>query len=184
MTELVFLLEEPSIAEVLEAILPRILPPEIAYRLVPHEGKQDLEKSIPRKLRAWRDPQVRFVVVRDQDSADCQEVKARLLDLCRSAGRPNTLVRIVCRELEAWFLGDLAAVEKAYKNRRTARLQQKASYREPDRLNGAKRELKRLVPEYQPRSGARSIAPHLNLDANCSRSFQVFLRGIRDLTAG
>ena len=37
---------------------------------VPHEGKQDLEKSIPRKLRAWREPSAHFIVVRDNDGGE------------------------------------------------------------------------------------------------------------------
>lgn len=48
---IVFLLEEPSMKVALEGLLPRILPGE-NFRLIAHEGKQDLAKSIPRKLRA------------------------------------------------------------------------------------------------------------------------------------
>ena len=61
MTELVFLLEERSIAELLKVIVPGLLPQEVQCRFIPHEGKSDLEKSIPRKLRAWNTPGVRFV---------------------------------------------------------------------------------------------------------------------------
>lgn len=180
---LVFMLEEPSMAEVLRAILPRILPAGIEHRLIIHEGKQDLERSIPRKLRAWAGTDVRFVIVRDQDAADCHDVKRRLLELCWGAGRPDSLVRVVCRELEAWFLGDLAAVEAAYRDRKIARYQNKAKFRSPDRLAGAKGELKQLVPEYQPLSGARAVAPHLEIDRNRSHSFQVFVRGVRRLAS-
>lgn len=51
--ELIFLLEEPSMKATLENLLPKIIPPEINYKCIAHEGKQDLEKSIPRKLKAW-----------------------------------------------------------------------------------------------------------------------------------
>ena len=71
MTKLVFLVEEPSMADLLDGLLPRLFP-ALRFQCVPHDGKQDLEKSIPRKLRAWREPGVRFVVTRDQDSADCR----------------------------------------------------------------------------------------------------------------
>lgn len=110
MTHLVFMLEEPSMAELLKVLLPKMLPHQITFQLIPHEGKHDLEKSLPRKLRAWRMPGVRFVVVRDQDGADCVVIKKRLTDLCRQAGREDTLVRIACPHLEAWFLGDLGGV--------------------------------------------------------------------------
>jgi len=62
--KLVFLLEERSMKEFLRGLLPRILPAGCEFQLIPHEGKSDLEKSIPRKLRAWLEPEVRFVVVR------------------------------------------------------------------------------------------------------------------------
>lgn len=102
---LVFLLEEPSMKEFLEGLLPRVIP-GIPHRLIPHEGKQDLEKSLPRKLKAWQDPQSRFVVIRDQDSGDCRVIKDRLRQLCEAADRNDVLIRIACRELEAWFLAD------------------------------------------------------------------------------
>lgn len=71
MIELVFLLEEASIAELLGVIVPDLLPSEIRCLFIPHEGKSDLEKSIPRKLRAWKTPGVQFVVVRDKDQGGC-----------------------------------------------------------------------------------------------------------------
>ena len=113
MTKLVFLVEEPSMADLLDGLLPRLFP-ALRFQCVPHDGKQDLEKSIPRKLRAWREPGVRFVVARDQDSADCRQVKARLIELCRNGGRSDALVRVVCRELEAWYVGDPEALVQAF----------------------------------------------------------------------
>ena len=94
MSKLVFLVEEPSMADFIDRLLPRFFP-GLVFQCNPHDGKQDLEKSIPRKLRAWREPGVRFVVVRDQDSADCHQVKDELIQLCRQAGRCDVLVRVV-----------------------------------------------------------------------------------------
>jgi hypothetical protein len=54
---LVFLLEERSMQAFLAGFLPRILPDGVGFQLVPHEGKTDLERSIPRKLRGWRTPE-------------------------------------------------------------------------------------------------------------------------------
>jgi hypothetical protein len=51
--DLVFLLEEPSMKALLDVLLPRIIPENITFKCIPHEGKQDLEKSIPKKLKAW-----------------------------------------------------------------------------------------------------------------------------------
>lgn len=71
----------------------------------PHEGKQDLDKSIPIKLKHWNVPNSWFVVVRDKDQSDCVQLKQRLKQLCEANGRPETLIRIGVHELESWFLG-------------------------------------------------------------------------------
>lgn len=183
MKEIVFLLEEPSMREVLNAILPQVIPSHIVFSVHPHEGKQDLERSIPRKLRAWQNPQARFVILRDQDSANCLDIKQRLQKLCEQTGRDNCLIRIVCHELEAWFLGDLAAVSVAYDLPHLTRLSEKAKFRNPDRLSNAADELQKLVEGYQKVGGARAIAPHLNLADNRSRSFNVFLEGVQRLVS-
>ena len=51
--KLIFFLEESSMKELLDGILPRILPNGITFKTIPHEGKSDLEHSLPIKLRAW-----------------------------------------------------------------------------------------------------------------------------------
>ena len=98
---IVFLLEERSAKYLLDIILPRLLPEDVEWKTIPHEGKSDLEKSIPRKLAAWKTPDTRFIVLHDQDSNDCQELKKRLQNLCSERDK-EVLVRIACRELEAW----------------------------------------------------------------------------------
>ena len=100
---LVFLLEEPSMKHLLAGLLPRLVPGWVEgehFLCVPHEGKSDLDRSVPRKLAAWQVPGDRFVVLRDNDAAACEEVKARLVKLCADSGRPDTLVRLACQELE------------------------------------------------------------------------------------
>jgi hypothetical protein len=54
MRELVFFLEEPSAKAMLETLLPRMLDQSITVRCVPFEGKQDLEKQLTRKIRAYQ----------------------------------------------------------------------------------------------------------------------------------
>jgi hypothetical protein len=106
MTTLVFLLEEPSARDLLVGLLPRLLPPTFQVQYLVFEGKQDLEKQLVAKLRGWRAPHSAFVVLRDQDAADCHAVKRKLSDLVKLSGRTPTLVRVACRELESWFVGD------------------------------------------------------------------------------
>lgn len=145
-----------------------------------HEGKSDLEKSIPRKLKAWHDPAAKFVVVRDQDSADCLDVKARLQALCSESGRPGAMVRIACRELEAWYLADLAAIDETYRTR-LARLQAKKKFRQPDQISSPSRELASLVPAFRKIDGARRLGPLLDLENRRSTSFGHSVRGVRRL---
>jgi hypothetical protein len=184
LTQIVLLLEEPSMREALEGLLPRLLPEDVGVTYVVHEGKSSLEESIPRKLRAWGVPDARFVILRDKDQADCRTVKRRLQDLCAQGGRPDALVRVVCHHLEAWFLGDLSAVEQAFgleglDRRRGGR----RARRDPDGLPNAHQILKELVPQYQKLSGARRIGACLSPERNLSRSFQVFVEGLRRLLA-
>lgn len=167
----------------LEGLLPRILPEGVAFRLIPHEGKSDLESSIPRKLRGWREPGARFVVVRDQDSGDCREVKARVVELCHAGRRPDVLVRIACRELEAWYLADLAAVDAAY-GTHLASQQGRARYRAPDALGSPSTELKILVPAFQKVSGGRALGPLLDVENRRSPSFAHLVSGVLRLAGG
>lgn len=40
---IVFLLEEPSMKELLDIILPQILPDTVAFKTIAHSGKSDLQ---------------------------------------------------------------------------------------------------------------------------------------------
>jgi hypothetical protein len=53
MSRIVFLVEEQSMKELLMKIVPRAVGSDVDYLIIPHEGKADLDKSIPRKLRAF-----------------------------------------------------------------------------------------------------------------------------------
>lgn len=184
MRPLVFLLEEPSAQDALEGFLPSILPGNVEVRYLVFEGKQDLEKRMARTMRAWQQADARFVVMRDQDSGDCKMIKQGLLARCREAGRANsTVVRIACRELESWFVGDWAAVGQAFGSAKLAALGGKAIYRDPDRSGSPVTELRKVIPTYQKRDGARRIGPHLKLDSNRSNSFVVFAEVVRRLAA-
>jgi hypothetical protein len=181
MMEVVFFLEEPSAKAMLEGVVPRLLDERFNVRYVVFEGKQDLEKRLPRRLRAWQNPHARFLVMRDQDSGDCYKIKQKLRDICNAAGRPNAIVRIACHELESFYLGDLTAVAKTIGPNKLTKQQDSAKYRDPDRLNNAAQELKRIANTYQKLSGSRSIGQALSLDTNRSQSFNQLLHGIRKL---
>jgi DNA polymerase III alpha subunit len=146
------------------------------------DGKQDLEKQLVRKLRGWLAPDSVFLILRDQDAEDCDKVKRRLVDLCQVAGKPSALVRIACHELESFYLGDLNAVETGLGISNIAKQQMNAMFRNPDKIINPSSELAKLTKDnYQKINGTRRIAPHLSLENNRSRSFNVLLAGIRKL---
>lgn len=180
---LVFLLEEPSIREFLKGLLPRLVPQVADITYLVFEGRSDLDNNVVRRLRSWRHPESRFIVVRDQDSSNCRLLKQALAKKCQEAGRPEATVRIVCRELESWYFGDLTAVETALGVAGLARYMNRSKYRKPDEIHSPSRELAAITRNaYQKVAGSRAIGPHLSLTANRSRSFAVFLEGVRQAT--
>ncbi len=183
MRTLVFFLEEPSAREMLHGILPHILPAGTDYRCIVFQGKQDLAKNLKRKLMGWKLPNSVFIVLQDQDSGDCKCIKKRLNEICRQSGKAEVLVRVACRELESFYLGDLQAVEKGLKLDGLSLNQNKKKFRAPDTLGNPSEELLKLTGyKYQKISGSRAISPHLRLDGNNkSRSFQVLIDGIKKI---
>ena len=177
---IVFLLEELSMKVLLDDLLPRLFP-DLHFFCVPHEGKSDLEKSVPRKLRAWPEPGARFVVLRDNDGADCRALKQRLLQRTLVGHRKDVLVRIVCQELEAWYLGEPDALAEAFSREKLRFIGRKARFRDPDTVVNPYRAVKDLIPEFQKVSGARLMAKRLSRERNQSSSFHALLRGIERL---
>lgn len=184
MRTLVCLLEEPSAKAMLENILPRILPDEIIVKYKVFEGKQDLEKHIENKLKFWLAPNSIFLVMRDQDSGNCKEIKENLIQKVKASGKHNrTIIRIACRELESFYLGDLKAVEKGLEIKNLGLKQVDSKYRTPDKHHNAFEILEALThKKYQKISGSRAIGFHLNLGGlNKSVSFNVLIDGIKKL---
>ena len=181
---LIFLLEEPSMKALLDGLLPRVFPDwkvDEHFQCIPHEGKTDLDRSIPRKLKGWRIPGDRFVIVRDTDGADCIALKGTLEQMCSGSGRTDTLVRLVCQELEAWYLGDLAALATAFALPKINTPVNRKRFCVPDDWQKPSVEVKRLVPTFQKTSGARVMSAHLNPLENASVSFNTFLQGVYDI---
>lgn len=99
--------------------------------------------------------------------------------------------RIVCEELEAWFFGDIVALEEGWRGMR--RITGQASYRDPDAIRGGTHEA--LLRELQ-RAGhlkglsrlpkidtARAMGNLLEPVRNTSRSFRHFWDGLNTLAA-
>ena len=183
-----FLLEESSMENVLRVILPQILPQGYALGencfLRPHNGKHDLQKSIPRKISAFSNPNnaAKIVILHDQDSSDCIALKQELMRLCDSAGTAPRLIRVVCRELESWYIGDPQAIQAAYPRFHAQHYAKSSKFRTPD-IQNASEELKRLVPDFQKGEASRIIPPFMMLERNISPSFQAFIQGLRHFLA-
>lgn len=175
MRELIFLLEEESAKAFLESLLPRILDQSVSTKLIAFEGKQDLEKQLTRKIRAYSNPHARFIVMRDQDSnPDCVNIKQDLLQKCNDAGKlQQSIVRIACKELESFYLADLAAVESALALTGLAKHQNKARYRQPDSCQNPSKELLKLTKSnYQKVSHSREIGLKVDVANTRSSSFK------------
>lgn len=176
MSRVVFLLEEYSMKVFLEELLPRLFP-SLSFLCIPHEGKQDLEKSIPRKLKAWREPGVRFCVLRDNDGGDCVALKSQLAKLCEKAGREDVLIRIACQELEAWYFGDCHALARAFSQDNLRQIPSRKRYRDPDAIDQPGRALRELVERFQKVSGARLMGRHLSREST-SPSYRALIDGV------
>lgn len=183
MTGLVVFVEEASARVVAEVLAERLAPGKVV-QVIPHEGKRDLRISFPRKIRAWRHPpQMRFIVLHDNDQADCRNLKASLAGLVPEQQRDRTIIRIVMQALEAWYLGDESALRMAglITQRQADRIAVSAKFRDPDSLGNPKQEFLRLHSEIGQVKLARLIAPHLDLDRNRSGSFRLFVGTLRRL---
>ena len=155
----------------LEGLLPHFCP-GLQFACIAHEGKQDLERSIPGKRQNWQEPGVRFVIMRDDDKADCRDLKARRANLCVQGGRSDAWVRIVCQELAGWHLGEPDALAAVYGNEPLRDRQGKARYRQPDAVAHPAQERRRLIPGFGKFGCARRRAQALTEAGNRSSSYK------------
>jgi hypothetical protein len=180
--------EEASIKNVFDVLLPKILPPDVSFRIYPHQGKQDLERAISKTVPSIsKMPGSKILITRDQDYNDCKKLKKKLLNWLEGKCSCDLFVRIVCRELESWFLGDLQAVEKAFNRFNEKQYSGKKELRNVDSVNKPSDYLRRIIPEYSnkenlPKLEASSkIAKYMNINNNKSSSFNHTINAIKKL---
>ena len=195
-----FFLEEESAEEALKVILPKILSDDVSRNFHVFEGKQDLLGKLPDRLegyRRWIPDDWRIMVLMDKDREDCQKLKSKLEGAAHDAdfvtkssaalaGDFQVVNRLVIEELEAWFFGDIEALRIVYP-RVSRNLQYQARYRDPDSIIGGtyetlERLLRRLNYHRERLSKttlAQNIAPYMEPSRNRSRSFQVFVEGLK-----
>lgn len=184
--QLEILTEEPSMEYFLRGLLPRILPADyqldVNCHIRTHQGKSDLQKSLLKKMAAYpRFPYpVKVLVVHDQDSNDCLVLKAGLCDMLVQEPTIKSLVRIACKELENWYLGDFDGLQQVMSGVKTTKFKQKAIYRNPDNVFGAF-ELQKISPGFSKAQMAKAIGPIINITGNTSSSFKHFITGLHKL---
>ena len=164
------------------------------------QGKYDLLKQLPSLLTAYRESMQdnrRIMVLIDNDQQDCMELKMTLEKIAHEAGfvtKSNAdsegdfqvVNRLAIEELEAWFFGDPKAVRKAYP-RVSKNIERDRTYRNPDAIVGrTSKELERMLKQASYHRGglpkvtvATNIGSHMEPDRNKSRSFQVFVKGLK-----
>lgn len=178
------LVEESSMKNFLYGILPKILPE--GYQLNgncfirEHEGKQDLKKSIPKKVKAYQHYSipVKVIIIHDKDSSDCRVLKIGLEELVNTNSNIPSLIRIACQELEAWYLGDMDAIENVYPQFKADRYRNWSIFRNPDTCN-ASDELRKIIPTFQKGIASSEIAKYIDLNRNKSESFKHLISGIK-----
>lgn len=182
--------EEPSAKNVFEILLPKLLPENVFFRVYPHQGKQDLEKALRTTVPAIsRIPGSKVLITRDQDSGNCIDIKKNIDAIMTMNCNCDYYIRIVCKELEAWFLGDLIAVELAYPRFKPQQHQNKADFRNVDNITNPNEYLLKIIPEYSNRSTlpklevSETIAPFLDFNRNTSISFKQTISAITKLIA-
>ncbi|MHB1248542.1 MAG: DUF4276 family protein, partial [Polaromonas sp.] len=130
-----FLVEDSSGGMLIAQLLPQILGEQGAphtWRLKAYKGigripqgltpkadpaKRMLLDQLPRLLQGYgKTPGIdAVVVVVDTDQRNCQEFLQELKSVAeRCNPAPRTLFRLAIEEMEAWYLGDRAALLKAY----------------------------------------------------------------------
>lgn len=211
------LVEDQSGKKMLESLVPTIIGDQHSFRIRGYRGlgripenlssgtdasKRKLLDQLPRLLRGYGKTFVNYptahpavvIVVCDLDDRCLKYFRQELLEVLATCNpRPETRFCIAIEEGEAWFLGDVKAIEKAYSG---ARLNVLRDY-ENDSICGTWELLADVVHPAgsqglkdlgwgavgrEKSSWAEKITPHMDVEKNASPSFQYFRNKIRGLS--
>lgn len=197
-----FLVEELSAQAALEQLLPRLLPGCVC-RIRVFEGWQDLVGQLKNVLQGYHrrilregEADLRIVVLLDGDGiwarrkADLEAKAAAAGLLTKTTALPgqvfHVLNRVAVQELEAWWLGDKAAIMAAYPGVKPAHF--KGAYRAadaPPKPNDVLWEVlkkgRHFLAGKRKTQWATDISQHLDPERNTSASFQAFRTGLAAL---
>lgn len=206
-----FLMEDQSSGRAMTVLIPKILGNGITYNIHSYKGigrlpkdlrpKNDANKrllldQLPRLLRGYgHNPHCGIIVVIcDLDDRDKDQFLAELnevLAVCDQ--KPQTLFCIAIEEFEAWYLGDLEAIRKAYPHAKnnvlngyvndsicgTWELLADAVFK--DGHNALSKKGWQEVGR-QKSIWAETITPHMNVDKNISPSFNDMYTQLQSLS--
>jgi len=205
-----FLVEDQSGSRAMEILLPKLLGDKASYRIKGYKGlghlpkglqpKSDAKKRIlldqlPRLLRGYgRVPNFGcIIIICDLDDRNEKRFLSELNGVLNNCNpKPAACFCLAIEEFEAWYLGDLAAVRKAYPKAKGIVLN---GY-ENDSICGTwelladavcKGGSMALIKEGWQAIGkqksvwAEEISPHMNVDSNISPSFKKMLLQLRSI---
>jgi hypothetical protein len=196
-----FLIEDQSGAKSMEILLPKLLGNNASYRIIkgynglghlpkdlkPKTGanKRILLDRLPQLLRGYgKVPNLGYVVIIcDLDDRNKEQFLSELNGVLNGCiPKPNACFCLAIEEFEAWYLGDLAAVRKAYPKAKDVILNGYVN----DSICGTwelladavcKNGSKSLIKEgwqaigKQKSDWAKEISPLMDIDGNISPSF-------------
>lgn len=82
--------------------------------------------------------------MRGNGNGDCLALKQRLRELCHNTGHDEAIIRIVCQELEAWYLGQPEAMATAFDDESLSNLGEVPRFRDPDARPKPSRDVEKL----------------------------------------
>jgi len=195
-----FLIEDQSGAKAMEILLPKLFRDKSTYKIHFYKGngyvpkglrpktaakKRILLDQLPRILRGYGTvPNLGYIIIIcDLDDKNERQFLSELngvLNACNP--KPNTCFCLAIEEFEAWYLGDMAAVRKAYPKAKDAILNRYKN----DEICGTWELLADAVCKggskvlnkegwqaigKQKSVWAKEISPYMNIDSNLSPSF-------------
>jgi len=193
------LVEERSMEVFLRELLPRLIGDRATFNVYPSQGKDDLLRNLPARLRGyshWLPKGWRVVVMIDRDDQDCHDLKKTMEQAATSAGLSTrsarsrgdwqVATRIAIEELEAWYFGDWEAVREIYP-KAPATIAEKEAYRDPDKIHGTWEAFERVLQKagyfqsgLSKTEAARSLGKRVLPTRNRSHSFAVFRDALLD----
>lgn len=195
------LVEEPSAEAFLLNALPRLLPDGVNFSIYTYNGKFDLLKKLPSRIKGyskWLPANHGIVVLVDNDRNNCSELKLRLEETFEHVDvytktRPGPqgysgITRIAIEELEAWYFGNWPAVTRAYSSL-PSNVPTRAAYRNSDSIAGGSWEAFERVCQQnglfkgglRKVEAAQQIGSQIAAEESSSPSFDSFVNGLRSL---